>query len=65
MAVATNPGAAVLESLRPELEKAFRDIPQFGEIGLRVFFNEGEPVRVEYSAALSRRLPPRADRGRV
>ena len=55
-------GASVLESLRPELEKAFRDIPAFGEVGFRVFFNEGLPVRVEYSAALSKRLPPKAAR---
>jgi hypothetical protein len=56
-------GAAVFESLRPELLKAFRDIPAFGEIGFRVFFQEGEPVRIEYSAALSRRLAPKAERG--
>lgn len=56
-------GTAILEQLRPELEKAFRDIPAFGEVGFRVFFSEGEPVRVEYSAALSRKLLPRADRG--
>jgi hypothetical protein len=63
MAAATNKGAAVLDALRPELEKAFRDIPPFGEIGFRVFFAEGEPVRVEYSAALSRRMAPKAERG--
>lgn len=64
MGAASHNGAAVLDSLRPELEKAFRDIPPFGEIGFRVFFAEGEPVRVEYSAALSRRLSPKTDRGR-
>lgn len=63
MAALPNNGAAVFESLRPELLKAFRDIPAFGEIGFRVFFQEGEPVRVEYSAALSRRLAPKAERG--
>lgn len=63
MAAANQTGAAVLERLRPELEKAFRDIPAFGEIGFRVFFADGEPVRVEYSAALSRKLLARPDRG--
>jgi hypothetical protein len=62
MAAATNKGAALLDSLRPELEKAFRDIPAFGEVGFRVFFAEGEPVRVEYSAALSRKMLPKASR---
>jgi hypothetical protein len=60
MAAANQNGAALLEQLRPELEKAFRDIPAFGEIGFRVFFAEGEPVRIEYSAALSRKLQSRA-----
>jgi len=55
-------GSDLLDSLRPELEKAFRDIPQFGEVGFRVFFQEGEPVRVEYSAGLSKRLPPKSQR---
>lgn len=56
MAAANQQGAALLEYLRPELEKAFRDIPTFGEVGFRVFFADGEPVRIEYSAALSRKL---------
>ena len=63
MGAATDRGAAILATLRPELVKAFRDIPPFGEIGFRVYFNEGEPVRIEYSASLSRRLPPRPGRG--
>jgi hypothetical protein len=52
----------MLEKLHDELEKAFRDIPPFGEIGFRVFFRDGEPVRIEYSAALSKQLKPRAER---
>lgn len=59
---AANTGAAILDSLRPELEKAFRDIPQFGEIGFRVIFTDGMPTRIEYSAALSRKLVPKAAR---
>jgi len=60
MAAANQQGAALLEQLRPELEKAFRDVPAFGEVGFRVFFAECEPVRIEYSAALSRKLQGRA-----
>lgn len=63
MSAATNSGAVMLERLRPELEKAFRDVPQFGEVGFRVFFTEGEPVRIEYTAGLSRLLRPKAERG--
>ena len=65
MAAQPNDGAAILDSLRPELLKAFRDIPPFGSVGFEVFFQEGEPVRIEYSASLSRRLPPKAERGRA
>jgi hypothetical protein len=62
MALATDYGSAMIEKLRPELEKAFKDIPPFGEIGFRVYFNESEPVRIEYSAALSRKLAPKCAR---
>jgi len=63
MTAATNQGAAIINRLRPELEKAFRDIPPYGEIGFKVFFTDSEPVRIEFSAGLSRKLAPRADRG--
>lgn len=64
MSAATNSGAAILESLRPELEKAFRDIPAFGSVGFQVHFTDGYPTRIEYSASLSRKVPARAERGR-
>ncbi len=54
---------AMFERLRPEIERAFRDVPAFGEIGFRVFFTDGEPVRLEYSEGVSLKLAPRADRG--
>ncbi len=63
MKAAINQGAAYIDRLRPELEKAFRDIPPYGEIGFKVFFTDSEPVRVEYSAGLSRKLASRAERG--
>lgn len=53
----------MFERLRPEIERAFRDVPAFGEIGFRVFFTDGEPVRLEYSEGVSLKLAPRADRG--
>ena len=65
MASATQSGAAILEFLRPELEKAFKYIPPFGEIGFRVIFHENEPVRIEYQCAISHRLQQKADRPRI
>jgi hypothetical protein len=65
MSAANQKGADVLDALRPELLKAFSSIPSYGEIGFRVFFADSETVRVEYSAALSKKLAARADRGRV
>lgn len=62
MDAVSKPRTAIIERLRPELEKAFRDVPAFGEIGFRVFFADSEPVRVEYSAALSRKLIGRGAR---
>ena len=62
---ATENGATLLESLRPELLKAFRDLPAFGSIGFRVHFAEGEVIRIEYEASLSRRIVARVERGRV
>jgi hypothetical protein len=64
MAAATNTGAAILESLRPELEKAFRDIPAFGSVGFEVHFVDGYPSRIEYSASLSRKVPTKLERSR-
>ena len=49
-------GAGILDTLRPELEKAFRDIPAFGSIGFEVQFHAGEPVKILYSATLSRQV---------
>jgi hypothetical protein len=54
----------MIDRLRPELEKAFRDLPCFGEVGFRVFFTDEEPARIEYSAGLSKRLVPREERGK-
>lgn len=55
---------ALLEKLRPDILKAFASIPAFGSLGFDVHFVEGEPVRVEWSGSIQRKLAPRADRGR-
>lgn len=57
-----NNGAAILADLREELEKAFRDIPAYGDIGFIVSFVDGYPARIEYKASLTRRVPRREDR---
>ena len=49
-------GAELLDSLRPELLKAFRDVPSFGSISFEIHFNDGEPVRIVYGASLSRQV---------
>jgi len=64
MSAATpNNGAAILADLRPELEKAFRDIPPYGDIGFVVSFVDGYPARIEYKASLTRQVPRRENRG--
>lgn len=50
-------------TLTPEIRKAFRDIPSFGYVGLRVHFLDGEPSRVEYEASVSRRMNRNGGRG--
>jgi len=45
-----------LDALYPELVKAFRDVPAYGEIGFHVRFHKGQPVRIEYSTALLQSL---------
>jgi hypothetical protein len=57
------PGCVMFERLRHEIEQAFRDIPQYGEVSFTVFFRDGEPCRIEYKAATNRLIPPRSERG--
>lgn len=61
-----NPAAeALLEQLRPDILKAFSTIPAFGSIGFIAHFVAGEPVRVEWSGSIQRKLASHADRGRA
>ncbi len=47
-----------LDRLRPELENAFRDIPPFGEVGIRVILHDSQVVRVEYSTSFIKKVDP-------
>lgn len=41
------------DSLRPELEKAFKNIPDYGEVGFRLFIHDSQVVRIEYVSSKS------------
>jgi len=58
-------GKSMVEQLRPELEKAFEDVPLYGEIGFRVFFKDGETIRIEYSTSLSQQIKPAVKEGPI
>jgi len=45
-----------LDRLRPELENAFRHIPSFGEVGIRVILHYSQVVRVEYSTSVMKKV---------
>ena len=46
----------LLKKVEPELLKAFSSIPEYGSIGFTIYLNEKEPVRIEWSGSVSRRL---------
>jgi hypothetical protein len=62
---ATAQAVALLERLKPDILKAFSTIPQYGSLGFTAHFIEGEPVRVEWSGTIQRKLAPRVERGRA
>ena len=49
-----------LDRLKPELENAFRDIPSFGEVGIRVVVHDSRVVRVEYTTSVMKKIDPRS-----
>ena len=51
-------GLSILDLLRPELEKAFSDIPSFGEVGFRLVLHDSQVVRIEYSSSKSVKIEP-------
>ena len=46
------------DRLRPELEKAFSDIPSFGEVGFRLLLHDSQVVRIEYAFSKSVKIEP-------
>jgi len=60
-----NPAAEeLLDKLRPDILKAFASIPAYGSIGFLVHFVENEPVRIEWTGSIQRKLAPKeANRG--
>ena len=62
MAGATDRGAAVLDELMPELRKLYQNIPQFGELTFTACFYDGQVVRIEQAATISRKVAPKAAR---
>jgi len=61
---ANNSPARLLKIVEADLLKAFSTIPDFGNVGFTVYFNEGEPVRCEWSGSTSSLLGPRAERSK-
>jgi len=59
---ATTKAVRLLDTVKADLLRAFSSIPDFGTVGFTVFFNEGEPVRCEWSGSTSTLLGPRAER---
>ena len=47
-----------MDSIRPELERAFKTLPSFGEVGFRVVLHEGKLVRIEYSSSIMVKTDP-------
>jgi len=46
----------ILKDLLPEIERVFKFIPAFGEVGFKVVFHESQPVRIETTTSLSRKV---------
>jgi excisionase family DNA binding protein len=47
---------SILKDLIPELERAFKFVPDFGDVGFRVVFHENQPVRIETTTSVSRNV---------
>lgn len=50
------------KDLIPELERAFKFVPAFGEVGFKVVFHEGQPVRIETMTSVSRQVKEKGKR---
>jgi len=49
----------------PHLRKLLRDAPAFGSVRLELVFADDDIGRIVYTAEVSRKLAPHADRGRA
>lgn len=63
MSAAPNAGADLFAQLHNQLDRAFKDPPLYGSVGLVVHLVDGAISRVEYIRTESARILPRADRG--
>jgi len=45
---------SILKDLIPELDRAFRNAPAYGELGFRVVLHDSQVVRVETSTSVSK-----------
>jgi len=45
-----------LGRLRPKMEEAFRRIPSYGEVGIRVVLHDSQVVRVEHSICILKKV---------
>lgn len=58
-------GVPLLESLMPEIERAFKNVPAFGDISIRVILHEGMPVRIETSSSVSKLISPKTEQAQI
>lgn len=51
-----NEASALLNKIQSELLTAFSPVPDFGTLGITVTLCQGEPVRVDCSRSVTRKL---------
>jgi len=47
---------SILRDLVPELDRAFKNAPAYGEVGFKVVFHDSQVVRVETTTSASRKV---------
>jgi hypothetical protein len=53
----------LLSALLPHLTTLLENAPDFGSIAIEAFIADCEVGRIEVRTSISRKIPPRADRG--
>lgn len=51
-----NNSKSLLHKIEPELVQAFSEVPEYGTLGITVYLHQKEPVRVEWSGSITRKL---------